>query len=424
MATPQENEPGDSAALLAEEPATTVGFIARWLESKRLARSFWLFLLASCLFNTGMFIYVLLYNLYLLDIGYKEDFLGLMSSFSTAGNVVGTFGAVILTRRLGLQRAVMVCLAGTATIAVLRALVSTKAALLGLACLGGLFFALWAISITVIIAQTTTAALRPFAFSVYLATVIGIGIIADPVGGHLPIWLSHLLGIASAAESKQMALLVGCVFVYLAVLPILFMRLGAEANSERLKYPRSAFVMRFMLAVAVLNIATASFNPFANAYFSQQLKVPVDQIGLIFSGGQIAQVIAILLSPLILNKLGIIRGVMLMELAAGVSLAVLATGPPAFAAALAFSGYVAFQWMDEPAMESLLMTRVAPDERSGASALMYMTIFASGAIAAPTAGKGLTHFGYPAVLSVAAFLLLLGGVLFWLLLKKYEKDAD
>ena len=63
-------------------------------------------------------------------------------------------------------------------------------------------------------------------------------------------------------------------------------------------------------------------------------------------------------------------------------------------------------------------------ERSGASALMYMTIFASGAIAAPPAGKGLTLFGYPAVLSVAAFLLLLGGVLFWLLLKKYDKDAD
>ena len=386
MATPLDNEPGDSAALLAEEPAATGGFMARWLANKRLARSFWLFLLASCLFNTGMFIYVLLYNLYLLDIGYKEDFLGLMSSFSTAGTVVGTFGAVILTRRLGLQRAVMVCLASTATIAVLRALVSTKAALLGLAGLGGIFFALWAISITVIIAQTTAAALRPFAFSVYLATVIGIGIVADPVGGHLPIWLSHLLGIASAAESKQMAMLVGCVFIYLAVLPVLFMRLGQEANHERLKYPRSAFVVRFMLAVAVLNIATASFNPFANAYFSQQLKVPVDQIGLIFSGGQIAQVIAILLSPLILNKLGIIRGVMLMEVAAGVSLAVLATGPPAFAAALAFSGYVAFQWMDEPAMESLLMTRVAPDERSGASALMYMTIFASGAIAAPTAG--------------------------------------
>jgi len=424
MATPLDNEPGDSAALLAEEPAATGGFMARWLANKRLARSFWLFLLASCLFNTGMFIYVLLYNLYLLDIGYKEDFLGLMSSFSTAGTVVGTFGAVILTRRLGLQRAVMVCLASTATIAVLRALVSTKAALLGLAGLGGIFFALWAISITVIIAQTTAAALRPFAFSVYLATVIGIGIVADPVGGHLPIWLSHLLGIASAAESKQMAMLVGCVFIYLAVLPVLFMRLGQEANHERLKYPRSAFVVRFMLAVAVLNIATASFNPFANAYFSQQLKVPVDQIGLIFSGGQIAQVIAILLSPLILNKLGIIRGVMLMEVAAGVSLAVLATGPPAFAAALAFSGYVAFQWMDEPAMESLLMTRVAPDERSGASALMYMTIFASGAIAAPTAGKGLTHFGYPLVLTVAAFLLLLGGVLFWLLLKKYDKDAD
>lgn len=371
-----------------------------------------------------MFIFVLLYNLYLLDIGYKEDFLGFISSASTTGNIAGTFGALILTRRIGLQRSVVVCIAGTAIVAVLRSLVFTKAALLGLAFFAGLFFALWAISITVIIAQTTTASVRPFAFSVYLATVIGIGIVADPVGGHLPIWLSRLFGISSAAESKQTALLVGCVFIFLAVLPALFMRLGEAAKGQRLKYPRNAFIIRFMIAVAVMNLATAAFNPFQNAYFAQHLKVPVNEIGLIFSGGQIAQVIAILLSPLMLKRFGMIGGIMSMEVAAGLSLALLATGPPTIVAALGFAGYMAFQWMDEPAMESLLMTRVRPEERSGASALMYMTIFASGAVAAPCAGKGVTFFGYSAVLTVAAFLLLLGGLLFGLLLKKYEKDHE
>lgn len=424
MASVRENESGDSVTLLDEEPSSGSGFLHRWLKDKRLERSFWLFLLASCLFNTGMFIYVLLYNLYLLDIGYREDFLGLMSSFMTAGNVAGTFGAVVLTRRIGLQRSVVVCIAGTATIAVLRSLVVAESALLGLAFLGGIFFALWAISITVIIAQTTTVEVRPFGFSVYLATVIGIGIVADPLGGHLPIWLGNLFNNANAAANKQMALLVGCAFLYLATLPLLFMKLGDQSKNEQLKYPRSAFVFRFMLAVAVLNIATAAFNPFANAYFAQYLKVPVNEIGIIFSGGQIAQVIAILLSPLILKRLGMISGIMCMELAAGISLALLATGTTTWGAAMGFAGYMAFQWMDEPAMESLLMTKVRPDERSGASAMMYMTIFASGAIAAPSAGKGLTLFGYPTVLGLAAVLLIIGGLLFGLLLKRYEKEQQ
>lgn len=113
-----------------------------------------------------------------------------------------------------------------------------------------------------------------------------------------------------------------------------------------------------------------------------------------------------------------------MEFAAGISLLFLATGPPGMMAASGYAGYLAFQWMDEPAMESLLMTRVQPHERSGAAAMMYMTIFAAGAVTAPLAGKGITHFGYSAVMTVAAFLLLVGGMLFGLLLKKYEREAE
>ncbi|HYP28314.1 MAG TPA: MFS transporter [Blastocatellia bacterium] len=416
-------ESGDGSLALAGGPPRGPSPFARWVGSRRLARPFWVFLLASCLFNTGMFVYVLLYNLFLLDLGYREDFLGLLSSFTTAGNIAGTAGAVLLTRRIGLQKTVAVCLFASAATSVLRALIVDEFALLGFAFLAGTFFALWAISIAVIIAQTTPEDLRPFAFSVYLATAIGIGIVADPLGGHLPVWLGRMFGPASPAVAKQWALLVGCAFVFLSVLPALFLKLAPGADPGRLRYPRSPFVLRFLAAVAVMNVATAAFNPFANAYFSQYLKMPVHEIGLVFSGGQAGQVIAILLSPFILKRLGLIWGIMWIELATGLSLALLATGPSAQVAVLGFAGYMAFQWMDEPAMESLLMTRVRPDERSGASSMMYMTIFASAAIAAPTSGKALTVFGYPTVLGAAAFLLMLGGLLFGLLLKGSAERA-
>lgn len=391
--------------------------VSGWRGSINLGRPFFVFLSASCLFNIGMFMFVLLYNLYLLDIGYKEDFLGWMSSMTTAGNLIGTVFAVLLNRLIGLQRSVVVCFAATATIAALRALVVGEVALLGMAFAAGLFFALWAISITVVVAQVTTAETRPFAFSIYLATVIGIGIIADPVGGHLPLWLNRLFGPASAAESKQWALLLSAGIVSLAVLPAMRLRLPQATKGKRATYPRSSFVFRFLIAVAVLNIATAAFNPFSSAYFSRYLQMPVEQIGLVFSGSQLAQVVAILLSPLILKKFGLVWGVVYMELAAGISLVTLSAGPPVGIAMLGFAGFMAFQWMDEPAMESLLMTKVEPHERSGATALMYMVIFASGAVTAPVAGLGLTRFGYPAIISAAAFLLVLGALLFGFLLK-------
>jgi MFS family permease len=176
-----------------------------------------------------------------------------------------------------------------------------------------------------------------------------------------------------------------------------------------------------MIAVAVLNIATAAFNPIANLYFSEYLEMPAHSIGLVFSAGQFVQVVAIILSPLILKRLGLVWGIMCMELAAGVSLAMLATGPAVLGAAIGYAGYLAFQWMDEPAMESLIMTRVEPEERSGAAAMMWMTVFAAGALSAPVSGKAITKLGYPVVIAAAAFLLLVGGLLFGLLLRRYER---
>jgi predicted MFS family arabinose efflux permease len=131
-----------------------------------------------------------------------------------------------------------------------------------------------------------------------------------------------------------------------------------------------------------------------------------------------------LLSPLILRWAGVVWGVAVMETAAAVSLFFLASGPPGLFAAAGFAGYMAFQWMDQPAMESLLMTRVRPHERSGASSLMYLVIYAASATAAPLAGQGIARFGYGAVMTTASMLLLTGGLMFGLLLRRYDVDTE
>lgn len=414
---------GAPSATEERRPARVRAGLYGWRERNRLGRPFWIFLAVSCLFNFGMFMFVLLYNLYLLDRGYREDFLGWMSSFSTVGNIAGTFLAVALNRRVGLRRTVMICFACGALVSAARALAEAQFALLGLAFCAGLFFAVWAISIAVIIAQVTTTEQRPLAFSVYLAAVIGIGVVADPLGGRLPAWLGEAFGAAGPAQAKQWALLCGCALILTALWPLSRLHFRHTQEAAPAAYPRSPFILRFLVAVAVMTLATASFNPFANAYFARELQMPVQDIGLVFSAGQLAQVAAIIVSPLILRWVGLVWGVALMEVAAALSLLFLASGPPGLAAAVGFAGFMAFQWMDEPAMESLLMTRVRPHERSGAASLMYLVIYASSAVAGPTAGAGLTRFGYATVMSTAALLLLTGGLMFGFLLRRYEVDT-
>lgn len=363
--------------------------------------------------------FFLLYNLYLLDRGFKENFLGWVTSAMAFGSIVGTLPAGMLAQRFGLKKALLSCFTLVSLVSALRALFFSEAALLGFAFLGGVVLSIWAVSIPPAVAQLTSEQNRPFGFSLVFSSGIAVGALAGLVGGRLPDWLAHVDSLASAARAKQEALLIACLMVVLAAWPasrLKFASAPVRDIGESKFYPRNAFVFRFFLALAVWSLATGAFNPFFNVYFSQYLRMSVDRIGVIFSGSQLSLVLAILVAPAIFRKFGLITGIMYAQLATAVALACLAAGPGGPAAAIAYSGYTAFQWMSEPGMYSLLMNQVTPSERAGASSLNFLIIFSSQAIAAAAAGAAFVHFGYPAVLSVTAGAVLVAALLFRLLL--------
>jgi predicted MFS family arabinose efflux permease len=128
--------------------------------------------------------------------------------------------------------------------------------------------------------------------------------------------------------------------------------------------------------------------------------------------------LAILASPVIFRRFGLVTGIMYTQIAAAISLGCLAVIPGASVAALVYAGYSAFQWMSEPGMFSLLMSRVADSERAGASALNFLVISSSQALAAAVAGASFGRFGYPTVLAVIALVALGAAVAFRAMLGK------
>ncbi|HEV3332314.1 MAG TPA: MFS transporter [Bryobacteraceae bacterium] len=375
-------------------PRTASSGTRWWSRTSGPGGQFWKFLGAASLFNFALFIFVLLYNLHLLDLGYREDLLGVISGSSTAGSVVGTIPAAFLARRLGLRNSLVGCFALTACITALRVVVVARSPLIALAFLSGLVFAVWAVLMAPIIAQAVPEKRRPATFSIFFATMIGIGIAGGSIGGRLPLWV----------HGKKPALLLAAALVAFAVWPAARLRLGTPVAAVGTRvYPRGGFLLRFLAPFALWHLATGSFNPFFNAYFAH-LRFPVERIGLIFSGAQLTQVITVLLAPLLIARTGLVGGIVWMMMATALGMAGLAVQPPGAAAAFAYTTYVAFQWMSEPGMNTLLMNHVDERERGGASALMYLVAFSAQAVAAFGAGALLPHVGYGVVIGGAALV--------------------
>jgi len=377
----------------------TVASGAQWWFGK----PFWFFFAAGALFNFALFIFFLLYNLFLLGIGFREDFIGTLSSVSTIGTMAGTIPAAWLLRRFGLRRSLLSAIGTGAVIVCLRATVRAPAALIGLAAAWGLMFSMWAVIIAPAIAAAVPEKRRPSAFSMFFASMVATGVAGSWVGGHLP----------SLIHGTQAALLMSGVLVFAALIPAWRLHVISDTASESgPMWPRSRFLKRYLSALAVWQLAIGAFNPFANVFFVR-LGYSAARIGSLFSVTQLTQAGAVLLAPVVIRRAGLVRATAAMMAATALGLWGMSAGAIPVAA---YTWYMSLQCMGEPGMNTLLMNNVKETERSGASSLNYLVAFAANAVAAYAAGHMFGPLGYRPVLAGAGVLVLMAAAMFgWLM---------
>jgi len=400
-------------------PALSSGAVWAWSRLE-LGSQFWSFFAASAFFDFGLFIFFLLFNLYLLKLGYNEPFLGLVSGCMLVGSVVGSAPAGIAIQRMGVRASMIACFSIIPCMAAILAAGLPSPLLLGFAFLYGAVSVMWAVLLSPAVAGLTNARNRCTGFSVVCASGIAIGILGGAVGGRLPGWMARLAPGTSVVAQYRGALWIGCAIVLLGLVPSSKLRLRAPlpAVREKRRFRRPPpEVIYFLTAVAVWNLGTGAFNPFFSAFF-ERLHMPMERIGLVFSLSQLGQALAILAAPLVFRATGLIRGISRMQLLSGVALAGIAVSGGPGTAALAYGAYMAVQNMSEPGMLTYLMDCVPECERSGVSALNFLVASSAQAIAAGISGVLLRRLGYPPVLMLAAVLCAVAGILVRSLLAK------
>ena len=382
-----------------------------------LSSEFWSFFLASAYYDFGFFIFFLLFNLYLLKLGYNEAFLGLVSACMMGGSVVGSLPAGIAIQRLGVRGSMIACFTIIPCVAAILVAGLPAPLLLGCAFLYGVVSVMWAVVMSPAVAELTTPRNRSAGFGIICSSGIAIGILGGDVGGRLPGWMARLAPGASVVAQYRAALWIGCAIVLLGLVSAIKLRLRAPLSSatqsRRLRRP-SPQVIYFLVAAAVWNLGTGVFNPFFSAFF-ERMRMPVERIGLVFSLSQLGQALAILAAPLVFRFTGLIRGISRMQLLTAVALVCLAASRGQTTAAIGYGAYMVVQNMSEPGMFTYLMDSVPESERGGVSALYFLVVSSVQAIAAGVSGLLLRRFGYPPVLLLAAVLCAIAGILVRLL---------
>jgi MFS family permease len=408
--------------LAALNPTLQGGLI--WVGYKcGLDRGFLPFLMACTLFDIGEFLFVILFNFYLLEIGLREDAIGFAAAGMSGGTLVGTPLATFVAHRFGLRNALVIGALGCSLATLLRILFTGSPALVLFAVLNGVCFSFWAVAFIPAIAGLSRPKQRSLAYGLATSLGISIGIFAGPVATRLPALLHTAFAVGSL-DAKRAVLVVGSVSVALAVLPALRLRLatpkteptGTSALSGR-------FILLFVAGVFLWTSATGSFNAFFTPFFSLRMGLSMIQIGTLFAVGQAVQVAATLAAPLLVRRIGEARQVVFTVTATAAMLLLLAGAPGRIATACLYLGYVAFQYANEPSLFAWLMNRVSDKQRTRASGALFITIAIAGMLAAGVGGRLIRHSGYSLALGAAASLAIVAAVVFkWASRPSIAKD--
>ena len=223
----------------------------RWETARELSGEFWTFFVASLFVALSFSMYVFLYSLFLLDIGFNEKQIGLVAGAMTIGIMAATLPIGALARRFGVRRVMMIGFVLTSVVCVARLYVSSEHAQIALAFVTGLAMCHWQVCYSPVIAALTIEKNRTFAFSLLMSFGITVGAVGGLLGGNLPGWVQRFYPLLHSADLKRAVLLL-CVAIYaMALWPVSRLKLHAVDRRQRTPWRLDPFLARFLPVIAL-----------------------------------------------------------------------------------------------------------------------------------------------------------------------------
>jgi MFS family permease len=392
-----------------------------WREFREAAAAFSrparFYLGAEFLMWTAHGIFSVLFNLYLVEAGASEAFVGRAVSASGVGMVLAALPAGWLADRWGRRRTLMLGAVLEGAGHLVRALSTHEPVVLGAGLAAGLGQSLFQIAAAPFLTDHSTPKERTHLFSTFFASALFAGVVGNNLGGLLPSLVHAVAPGTSTFAAYRVGLLVGAVFAASAALPLLALAGLAEPAHATDAPPPPAHETRRLRPIA-LNGALTGLGaglviPFMNLYFRNRFQCSSAQIGLWFSVAQVCTAFASLCAPAVARRFGKLRSAVGSELLSLPFLVTLGGERNLGVAVVAFWLRASFMQASTPLVQAFTMEVLPRELRARATSLTNMAWNIGWAASATLAGTVIERFGYAAPFYITATLYLTAATTFF-----------
>jgi MFS family permease len=375
-------------------------------------------LVHSMMFGLAASIADLLFNFYLVSLGYASDAAGLLSTVSRMAGVVLGLPIGLLIDRLGGRRAVLIGVLGYSFGWLLLLLFARTLWALALAqfLIGGALI-LTLTAVVPLLTAVTLSSRRATFFGLNASAALMIGLVGSAVGGVLPALAGQALNSGSQSmEAYRLALASVVVLGVVAALPMLH---GLpDTNQESNATPEDTIttrlppltLVRYALPSFLLGVGGGAILPFQNLFFRQEFNLNDAAVGVILAWGALGMGLGGLLGAPISARFGLQRAAAWLRICAAPAMLIMLAPllAPATAGFFLRGLFVAASY---PLNDALVMQSTPAIQRGIAISLLSILWSLGWAGAAAVSGWAQIHWGFTPVLIGAAIAYAISGVL-------------
>ncbi len=339
-----------------------------------------LYLMNVVLSGAASGVFRLLFNFFVLSLGYNKEFLGNMVSVSSFTALLAALPMGYVVDWMGRKRALLISGLFVAVATLTMTLLPYRGVLLGMNILLGLAQSLAGVTMGPFLMENSTERERTYLFSFSSGLMMASGFVGNWVGGYLPTWMGAWRGFdAVSTQAYAMALLVVVSVMILAIVPLFFLKkprleAGQSTDFMPLSYfkKEASLLTRLILPMLLTSVGAGLIMPFMNVFFREIHSLSDAAVGSMFAWGSLAMGLGLMIAPPLAERMGKIELVVITQGMSIPFLFLLGFSPWFGVSAGAYYIRLALMNMSGPVYQTFVMERVEPNARATVASLVSM----------------------------------------------------
>lgn len=386
-----------------------------------------LFMLGNVLVQIGMGVFMVMYNLYIRELGMPETVNGKVISMTALALAIILVPAGFVSDRLGRKWLIFGGTLLTAGTLFYRSIAVMETPIVVAALLTGLFMAFVQVSGIPFLAENSTPGERVHLFSINFAIVTVANVVGSLSGGMIADLLETALAL-STVEAIRSSLLIGASIFTIGLFP--FFKLqekstepvktnrieGVSTGEDSLK--RNLLVIfHFSFASLLIGFGSGLVVPYLNLYFANRFGASNSYIGFVLSLGSAMTAVAVMIGPALSRRVGKVKALILFQLLSIPFLLLTAYSTSLWLASLGFLLRQALMNAGGP-LQSAVAMEVVADKYKGLANSMNQTVFNIGWATMGPVATGLvvaqgSYWGYAYAFTITAALYVISSLYYY-----------